>query len=127
MICLNCTTYSCSCHGGVVGLVYKNLINETEEKLKKKTNFDEDEGNDWWFRKLNAIQPSKNKKINDPCNLTYCKKCDRLHERAGSSGGKYPKDYEVYFKRGDLSFYGFIDDKSKYKICKECNAKKSKK
>ena len=34
MICLNCTTYICSCHGGVVGLVYKNLKDETEKKMK---------------------------------------------------------------------------------------------
>ena len=34
MICLNCTTYTCSCNGNnVVNQVYKNLIKEVEMKI----------------------------------------------------------------------------------------------
>ena len=130
MICLNCITYTCSCHGGIVGLVYKNLINETEEKLKKKTKFDEEEGNDWWLKKLtiyNSGRQSRKCGINahdEICaSLFYCKKCDKLWEKTGNTGGiggKYKKTFYSHYTRKDMPFYGFINNKEKQKICVNC-------
>ena len=36
MICLNCTTYICSCGGNnSITLTFMNLLKETEDKIKK--------------------------------------------------------------------------------------------
>ena len=77
--------------------------------------FDEEEGFDWWYKKLTAITSDKrkNKKsgVNAPdqiCgSLYYCKKCDRLWEKAGSSGGAYPKFYIEYFTNNIESHHYF--------------------
>ena len=38
MICLNCTTYICSCGGNnSITLAFMNLLKETEDKIKKVT------------------------------------------------------------------------------------------
>ena len=96
--------------------------------------FDEEEGYDWWFKKLIApVQDRrKNKKsgVNAPdhiCgSLYYCERCDKLWEKTGSSGGAYPKSYVEYFTRKDLSFYGFKDNNEKHKICVRCDEEKNK-
>ena len=85
--------------------------------------FDEEEGNNWWLKKLTKAPPKqKNQKVGRNrsdlfCLLKYCVKCDRLWEVSGRSGGR---TYVEYFDRADLSFYGFVNDRKKYKICMKC-------
>tara|TARA_Y100000593_G_scaffold92699_1_gene185147 strand:+ start:638 stop:937 length:300 start_codon:yes stop_codon:yes gene_type:complete len=94
--------------------------------------FDEEEGHDWWYKKLTAPVQDRRKRKKSGINasdyicgsLYYCKKCDRLWEKAGSSGGAYPKHYIDYFTRQDLSFYGFMNNDEKKKICIRCEIEK---
>ena len=87
--------------------------------------FDEEEGFDWWYKRLTAISQDKRKNKKSGVNaldhvcasLFYCNKCDMLWEKTGASGSKY---YYEYFTRKDLSFYGFKDDIKKHKICIRC-------
>ena len=97
------------------------------------TQFKEEEGFDWWYKKLIAPDQSTRKDRTTDINsrdyicssLCYCNKCDRLWERTGMSGGKYPKVYIEYFTRKDLSFFGFKDNEEKQKICMRCDEKEN--
>lgn len=92
--------------------------------------YEEDEYN-WWYVKLinNYRKKSETRRtgINSRdiicSSLYYCKVCDQLYTKTGYSGSKKENYYE-YYTRKDLSFYGFINNEEKRKVCERCNEEK---